>query len=216
MTDTRIISADCHICEPPHVFDNVPAAFKDRTPKMMRGLDGGDGWSFDGGPPKRTFGIEATAGQAAGNLKISGLRFDEIMPGNYDGRAHVADMDQDGVDVSVVYPASAIFTYIEPDRDLAVACMRSYNDGVLDELGGAAPGRIVGLPMLPVDDGMDVCIAEFERCLATPRRACRSRSTAPSAASRRTPTGTSWSTRRSPRQAPSIASSPPSSRSRTW
>jgi predicted TIM-barrel fold metal-dependent hydrolase len=133
---------------------------------MMRGLDGGDGWSFDGGPPKRTFGIEATAGQAAGNLKISGLRFDEIMPGNYDGRAHVADMDQDGVDVSVVYPASAIFTYIEPDRDLAVACMRSYNDWVLDEFSGAAPGRIVGLPMLPVDDGMEVCVAEFERCLA--------------------------------------------------
>jgi predicted TIM-barrel fold metal-dependent hydrolase len=166
MTDTRIISADCHICEPPHVFDNVPAAFKDRTPKMLRGLDGGDGWSFDGGPPKRTFGIEATAGQAAGNLKISGLRFDEIMPGNYDGRAHAADMDKDGVDVSVVYPASAIFTYIEPDRDLAVACMRSYNDWVLDEFGSAAPGRIVGLPMLPVDDGMDVCVAEFERCLA--------------------------------------------------
>ena len=163
---TRIISADCHICEPPHVFENVPAKLRGRTPKMMRGSDGGDGWSFDGGPPKRTFGIEATAGQAAGNLKIAGLRFDEIMPGNYDGAAHVADMDKDGVDVSIVYPASAIFTYIEPDRELATACMRSYNDWVVDEFGGAAPSRIVGLPMLPVDDGMDVCVAEFDRCLA--------------------------------------------------
>lgn len=166
MSTSRIISADCHICEPPHVFERVPAELRDRAPKMMRGADGGDGWSFDGGLPKRTFGIEATAGQAVGNLKISGLRFDEIMPGNYDGAAHVADMDLDGVDVSIVYPSSAIFVYVEDDRALALACMRSYNDWMLEEFAGAAPARIVGLPMLPVDDGMDATLAEFDRCLA--------------------------------------------------
>ena len=25
----RIISADCHICEPPHVFERVPAEFRE-------------------------------------------------------------------------------------------------------------------------------------------------------------------------------------------
>ena len=105
---------------------------------MMRGADGGDGWSFDGKPPKRTFGIEAMAGRTDGK-KVSGLRFDEILPGNYDGTAHVADMELDGIDVSVVYPANAIFTYIEPDRELALACMRSYNDWILDDFQGAAP-----------------------------------------------------------------------------
>lgn len=165
-TDTRVISADCHICEPPHVFENVPAKFKDRAPRMMRGADGGDGWSFGGEVPKRTFGIEATAGQASATKKMSGLRFDEIMPGNYDGKAHAADMDIDGIDVSIVYPASAIFVYIEDDRELALACMRSYNDWILDEFQAGAPGRIVGLPMLPVDDEIDTCIAELDRCLA--------------------------------------------------
>src|SRR5262245_23041111 len=103
---TRIISADCHINEPPYVFDRVPAHLKDKAPKMMRGADGGDGWSFDGGPPKRTFGIEAMAGRSKEEYQVSGLRFDEILPGNYEGAAHVADMDADGVDVSVVYPAN--------------------------------------------------------------------------------------------------------------
>ena len=162
----RVISADCHICEPPHVFDNVPKALRERTPKMMRCADGGDGWSFGGEAPKRSFGIEATAGQSADNKKISGLRFDEILPGNYDGKAHVADMDKDGVDVSIVYPSSAIFTYVEEDRELALACMRSYNDWMIDEFQGAGGRRIVGLPMLPVDDGLDVCLAEFDRGLA--------------------------------------------------
>ena len=161
----RIISADCHINEPPHVFDNVPAKLKPRAPKMLRGADGGDGWSFDGAPPKRTFGIEATAGRAAGDKKMSGLRFDEILPGNHQGKAHVEDMDKDGIDVSVVYPAYAAQAYVMPDRELGIACMRSYNDWMLGEFQGASPSRIVGLPLLPVDDGMDVCLAEFDRCV---------------------------------------------------
>jgi predicted TIM-barrel fold metal-dependent hydrolase len=167
-TAVRVISADCHINEPPTVFDRVPDALKHRAPRMLRGDDGGDGWSFDGKTPKRTFGIEAVAGQQV--KKLSGLRFDEILRGNWDGTAHVADMDLDGIDVSVVYPANAIFTYIEDDRELALACMRSYNDWILRDFQGAAPGRIVGLPMLPVDDGMDLCVAEFERCLSSGAR----------------------------------------------
>ena len=31
---TRVISADCHITEPPHVFDRVPAHLRDR--KVIR------------------------------------------------------------------------------------------------------------------------------------------------------------------------------------
>jgi predicted TIM-barrel fold metal-dependent hydrolase len=162
----RVISADCHVNEPPTVFDGVPEKLRDRAPTMRRAADGGDGWSFDGGPPKRSFGIEATAGRADHDKKLSGLRFDEILPGNYDGTEHVHDMATDGVDVSIVYPNNAIFVYIEPDRELALACMRSYNDWVLDEFQGAAPAHIVGLPMLPVDDGIDLCIAELDRCLA--------------------------------------------------
>lgn len=77
-TMTRVISADCHVNEPPHVFDGVPARLRDRAPRMKRGLDGGDGWSFDGGPPKRTLGIEATAGRATADKRMSGLRFEEI------------------------------------------------------------------------------------------------------------------------------------------
>ena len=162
----RVISADCHVNEPPWVFDRVPADLRDRAPRMMRGEDGGDGWSFDGKTPRRTLGIEAMAGRARGDYQMSGLRFEDILPGNYDGEAHVRDMDADGVEVSVVYPGSAIFVYLEPDRALALACLRSYNDWVLEDFQGAAPSRLVGLPMLPVDDGTDEAVRELERCAA--------------------------------------------------
>lgn len=170
-TPPRIISADCHVNEPPHVFERVPAEFRDRAPRLMRGADGGDGWSFDGKPPKRTYGVEAMAGRTKDEHVASGLRFEDILPGNYDGAAHVADMDLDGVDVSVVYPANAIFTYQAADRALAQACMLAYNDWILDEFQGADPSRIVGLPMLPVDDGMAATTAELERVLAAGAKA---------------------------------------------
>lgn len=168
---TRIISADCHINEPPHVFDSIPASMKDRAPKMMRGTDGGDGWSFDGNTPGRTFGIEAISGRQGEERQLSGLRFDELLPGNYDGAAHVKDMETDGVDVSIVYPAYAAQAYVEADRELGVACMRSFNDWILGDFQGAAPERLIGLPMLPVDDGMEICVAEFDRCLKAGARA---------------------------------------------
>ena len=171
MATTRVISADCHITEPPWVFDRVPADLRDRAPKLVRGEDGGDGWSFRGEPPRRTFGVEAMAGRAREDFQTSGLRFDEILPGNYDGAAHLQDMELDGVDASVVYPANAIFVYLEPDRDLAHACMRSYNDWVLEDFQGVDPARLVGLPMLPVDDGTDAAIAELDRVLAKGARA---------------------------------------------
>jgi predicted TIM-barrel fold metal-dependent hydrolase len=162
----RVISADCHVNEPPWVFDRVPDALRARAPKLLRGADGGDGWSFDGNAPKRTFGVEAMAGRAKDGFQASGLKFEDILPGNYDGAAHVADMEQDGIDVSLVYPNQAIFTYLEPDRELALACMRSYNDWLLEDFQGADPKRLVGLPMLPVEDGIEVAVAELDRVLA--------------------------------------------------
>jgi predicted TIM-barrel fold metal-dependent hydrolase len=166
MSDVRVISADCHVNEPPWVFDKVPADLRELAPRMMRGADGGDGWSFDGGPPKRTLGVEAMAGRTKEDYQRSGLRFDQILPGNYDGAAHIADMQEDGVDVSIVYPNLVQFIYQVEDRTLAQACMVAYNDWMLDDFQHADPAHLVGLPMLPVDDGMDTCVAELQRLVA--------------------------------------------------
>jgi predicted TIM-barrel fold metal-dependent hydrolase len=49
--------------------------------------------------------------------------------------------------------------------------MRSYNDWLLDDFQAVDPSRLVGLPMLPVDDGPDVVVAELDRVLAKGARA---------------------------------------------
>lgn len=149
--------------------ERMPKEFRERAPRVVRGADGGDGWSVDGRPPGRTFGLEAVAGQAdaKGNYRHTGLTWDEILPGNYDGAAHLADMDRDEVDGVVLYPDVAMGAYGLPLEEAAfrLAILRTYNDWLLDDFEAADKRRIVGLCGIPVDDGMDAAVAELRRCV---------------------------------------------------
>ena len=146
MTTPRMIDADGHVIEQLDLDPDVSAAFFDR---------------LNGELPIRVFGpdddpIPDEASHA------------ELMyrPGGSQPRPRLQDMDADGIDVSVVYPTLVTFIYLEQDRDLARACMVAYNDWMLEDFQGADPRRLVGLPMLPVDDDVDVCVQEFERVVA--------------------------------------------------
>jgi predicted TIM-barrel fold metal-dependent hydrolase len=170
-----VISADNHLIDPKDLYvERLPEKYRDRAPRVVRGPDGGDGWSLDGRPPAHTFGLEAVAGQKrdSGTYSPSGLTWEEIMPGNYDPAAHLKDMDLDGIDAAVLYPGTGgMMAYALPDRDFAQALMRTYNDWLLDEFCLEDPRRLVGLVVLPVDDGMDATLAELERSAAKGARA---------------------------------------------
>ena len=163
-----VISADCHIIEERNVFTRrMPAHLRERAPQVLRHADGGDGWSWNGKPPAQSFGIEAVAGQG-GNSKTfrpSGLKWEELRPGNYDGAGHIADMKTDGVDASVVFPNISMYSYVEPDREYGQAVMHAYNDWLLEDFSSADPARLIGLCELPVNDGAEAAIAEMQRCL---------------------------------------------------
>jgi predicted TIM-barrel fold metal-dependent hydrolase len=165
----RVISADNHLIDPKDLYvERLPRGLRDRAPRVLRGADGGDGWSWDGRPPSRTFGLEAVAGQAdrEGQFRPSGMTWDEILPGNYDGTAHLADMDRDGIDAVVVYPSVAMNAYSVPDAPLRTAVMRTYSDWLLDDFESADRRRLVGLCPLPVDEDVELSVAEVYRCVA--------------------------------------------------
>jgi predicted TIM-barrel fold metal-dependent hydrolase len=158
----NVISADNHVMEPRDLFvTHMPKAFRDRAPRVVRGGDGGDGWSFDGRPPARTFGLEATAGRS---VQLSGYKWEEILPGNYDPAAHVQDMVSDGVDAAVLFPSIAMAAYTLPDADFALALMQTYNDWLLEEFVAVDRKRLIGLPVLPVDHDIETAVAELKRC----------------------------------------------------
>jgi predicted TIM-barrel fold metal-dependent hydrolase len=150
----------------------MPAKFRDKAPRVVANANGAEGWSWDGKPPSKVFATECTAGKSLEQIaKNGGMRFDEMLPGNYDPAAHVADMKTDGVDAAVIYPAVAISAYELKDRDFAIALLQTYNDWIVKDFQGHDPKRLMGLPMLPTDDGADVMLKEFDRCAAMGARA---------------------------------------------
>jgi len=170
--DYNLISADNHILEPPETYiERVPKNLRDQAPRIMRGSDGGDGWSLDGTPPKQTFGLDAVgaiAGQNYDEYRNKGIRWEEVLPGNYEGAAHIKDNQADGVDAAAIYCSmwTKNIYYDLTDRNLALHCVRAYNDWLIDDFCSTDPDRLFSLPILPVNDGVPAAVAEAERVIA--------------------------------------------------
>jgi predicted TIM-barrel fold metal-dependent hydrolase len=92
-----------------------------------------------------------------------------MIPGCYDPKARVADMDIDGVQAMTCFPsfprfAGAVFHEGE-DKELARLCSQAWNDFHLDEWAATAPDRFVAVAMLPFWD-VEASVKEIHRVAA--------------------------------------------------
>jgi predicted TIM-barrel fold metal-dependent hydrolase len=150
-----IISVDDHVLEPGHVWqDRVPARYKDAAPRLVRHEDG-EAWVYEG---KRmvTPGLGAVAGKTREEFSFEPITYDEMRPGCYDSVARLEDMDRAGVLASMCFPSfprfcGQVFNEAE-DRELALLCVQAYNDWMIDEWCGRAPGRYIPLTLIPLWD----------------------------------------------------------------
>jgi predicted TIM-barrel fold metal-dependent hydrolase len=160
----KLISADNHVNEPRDLFTSrFPAHLKDKAPRVIEGKDGGEGWSLAGEIPKRTYGLEAMAGYDKKDYRISGLRHENLRPGNYIRAEHLKDMDIDGVWASVCYPGFGAAFYTHPDKEVAAAGFQAFNDWILDDFQAADPKRLCGLTLAPTEVGIEFAVAEMKR-----------------------------------------------------
>ena len=131
MHEYRLIDADCHTLEPPHVWREwLPKQFQDRAPQLVKDEEGGDAWSFGPGKPLMYIGLVATPGMRYEDMKWKGYSYDAIRKGCWDGKARLEDMDQDGVDAEFLYPSQRTMYHFmgNADRDFHRAGVRAYND----------------------------------------------------------------------------------------
>ncbi len=172
-TSTKLMSADDHMIEPPHLWvDRVPAAYRDTCPRIVE-VDGRQAWRFEDELTYIPMGsCRALPGfSEAGYPPAPGTaRFDEIRAGCYDPVARISDMDIDGVWGQLIFPNYARFAghrfFLNvKDLELGYACLRTYNDYLLDEWCATDPQRLFGAAILPLHD-IDLAVAEFERVLA--------------------------------------------------
>ncbi len=170
-----IVSVDDHVVEPPHLFERwLPAKYHDRGPKPLRaGLgdmvyEGGkyritmdpdgppcDWWIYEDlkFPLKRHI---ASVGFDRDDMTLSAITYDEMRDGCYDPKARLADMDLNWVEASLSFPTFPRFcgqTFLEAaDREVALACVRAYNDWMVEEWCGDSGGRLIPLCLIPLWD----------------------------------------------------------------
>jgi predicted TIM-barrel fold metal-dependent hydrolase len=164
-----LISVDDHVLEPPHLWvDRVPQADCDRAPHMEVDDTGLDFWVYDG-KKFPSSGLSAVAGKAKEEFSPEPLPYSEMRPGCYDPTARLEDMDRAGILASLCFPTLPRFCgqlFMEAsDREFGFVCLQAYNDWMLEEWCGAAPGRYIPLVLIPMWDPA-LAVREMQRCAA--------------------------------------------------
>jgi predicted TIM-barrel fold metal-dependent hydrolase len=181
-----IISLDDHVIEPAHVWDRwLPAKYRDLGPHVERRhykpfnivgfgdyaleeSDDGDPcdvWVYEGivYPQKRHL---ASVGFDPKDILPLPITYEEMRPGCYEPKARVADMTRNGVEGSVCFPTFPRYCgqrFAEAsDKEVALACVRAYNDWMVEEWCGDSDGHLIPLTIMPMWD-VDLAIAEVRR-----------------------------------------------------
>ena len=93
MREYRLIDADCHVVEPPHIWERwLPKQFRDRAPRLVKDEEGGDAWEFVPGGPLMYIGLVATPGMRFEDIKWKGYTYDTVRRGCWEGKARLEDI----------------------------------------------------------------------------------------------------------------------------
>lgn len=172
MSNFQIISAVDHVVEPPDLWTQrlSQSKFSERIPHVTRLTDGTDSWLIDG----RSFPLSETLniGALLADRALKPERYDEVPQAGSVSSQRLLAMDRDGVDFSVLYPTLAghsgeRFAAIA-DADLQLACVRAYNDWLIEEWAGKNP-RFIAQCIVPLI-AIDAAVSEIKRAVALGHR----------------------------------------------
>jgi predicted TIM-barrel fold metal-dependent hydrolase len=169
------ISVDDHVLEPPGVWTSrLPSKYQDAAPHYERRRVGQTRYvggafvtgSDDSGPETDVWVFGDVAKPIRRNIASVGLEREEMdlnpiefatmRRGVYDPIARLEDMDLNHVEASLCFPQMSRFCGQEfseaKDRELGMACIKAYNDWMVDEWAAAAPERLIPLQIVPLWD----------------------------------------------------------------
>jgi predicted TIM-barrel fold metal-dependent hydrolase len=186
----RIISVDDHVIEPPTIWtDRLPSKYGDCAPRIVRrrgtavvtGADKVEIVEGDG-PGARWIDVwvyedlvsPTVGGHAQAKLLDPSLEprtlctYDDFDSSCYVQAPRLADMTANYVEAALCFPTFSRFcgqTFAErPNKDLALLCVRAYNDWMIDEwCAGEGAGRLIPLTLIPMWDA-GLAASEVRRC----------------------------------------------------
>ncbi|MEX0666011.1 MAG: amidohydrolase family protein [Acidimicrobiia bacterium] len=171
----RFIDSDGHILEHPTAMpDYAPAEFRERIWHIETDADGTEWAVFNG---QRTLAnqlaLAGTAGMSDEDRERAmrgELRYTEVRPAAYNAKARLQDMDEDGIDLAVLYPTTMLGIQANPDVEFAGVQCRAYNDWVSDHTQ-EGEGRLFAagaVPPMSDASGVDTVAAEIRRVAELP------------------------------------------------
>jgi predicted TIM-barrel fold metal-dependent hydrolase len=154
--DMILISVDDHVVEPPDMWDGrVPKKYADYAPRLVVQDDGTEAWEYLGKRSSNA-GLNAVAGRPPEDYGLDAQAFSDMRAGCYNVHERVRDMSANGVLGSMNFPSWAGFAarqfLLTPDKDLAIALLRAYNDWHVEGWCGEYPDRFIPLGLVPVWD----------------------------------------------------------------
>jgi len=162
-----LISVDDHALEPANLFEGrLPQRLQDRAPYVEPAADGAPWWMIDGVRLPITL-LNGASGRVMSEWLPVASDFDELRAGCFDSQARLADLDQAGVWASLCF-GSTIWGFagtrfsIMSDPEVGLACLRAYNDWMLEEWCGVAPERYIPCQLPWLRDG-EVAADEIRR-----------------------------------------------------
>ena len=168
MSLTWFISVDDHLIEPARLWqERVPERMRDEAPRIVRDGDS-EFWVYEDRQIVTT-GLNTVAGKKREEFSPEPITYEDMRPGCYEPAARVADMDQGNVLSSMMFPSFPRYCgqvfHEAKNRDLALECVRAWNDFVLEEFAGAFPGRFIPMMLIPLWDPA-ASVVEIERTMA--------------------------------------------------
>jgi predicted TIM-barrel fold metal-dependent hydrolase len=151
--------------EPPDLWlKRLPSKFADRAPRLAE-QDGMEVWLYEG-KAVPTAGLGASMGTDKSTWTMTAMRYDQMRAGAYDSVARIPDMDVAGILASLCFPSFPRFcgqVFLEADdKELALLGVKAYNDWMIEEWCGSAPGRFIPLGIIPMWDPV-AAAAEIRR-----------------------------------------------------
>ena len=171
----RYIDSDGHILEHPTAMpDYAPAEYRDRIWHIETDDKGREWLHFDKQrTPANMLALAGTAGMSDEDRERAQrgeMRYTEVRPAAYNAKARLQDMDEDGIDLAVLYPTMLLGIQANPDEDFAGVQARAYNDWVSDHTQ-EGEGRLFAagaIPPMNDADGVARVAAEIRRVAELP------------------------------------------------
>ncbi|HUO06113.1 MAG TPA: amidohydrolase family protein [Candidatus Binataceae bacterium] len=162
----KIADVDTHLMEPADAFERfIDTRYKSAAPRPGKAPGSGRRtFLVEGEPFTREQGKYPMAAPAfLAAIHKAMQRFERAAKTGFSPESRIADMDENGVDVQIVYPTAGgqMLGREFNDTGLLAACCRAYNDWSADFCSKASE-RLKWSAILPMQD-VDASIAEAHR-----------------------------------------------------